>query len=200
MYRVVENPDRALSLLNGYAFFVVLLAATGGFGFPWISVVVGPLLVLLPIIVLLFCLLNVSPKSHPSRDDQVMWLVGVTTLGALLISGASGTVAPNLTISLVDRVVFALGVGIVEWILLAIVRVTYDASGIGRQRFLKPWHCRGCGYDLRGAASNICPECQTAVHCRRCGGSFTAVNDDSCMHCGTPRAANPYEEFDDDDE
>ncbi len=201
MKRTEESPARATALLNAYAFVAIGLALTGGFGYPLASVVIGPLLFVLPPVMLILGLRCVTPESDPSRDDQVMWLVGVTFLCTLLLSGASGTLVPTWSISLMDRLVTALGVSTVQWALLAAVRYAYDAGAFGRPQFLKPWQCRGCGYDLRGATSHLCPECGEGIHCRTCGKPFVAIHDDICRYCGTRLTVNPDDiDFDDDDD
>jgi len=192
----VDRPQVTETTALGAA---ILAGLTAGFGFPWSSVVIGPLLILMPPVVMLIAMRWVHPEAHPTRSDQVLWLAGVTCVAVWLGSWATSVIAPaTWTVSFVDQFIFAIGIGIVEWLLLFGLQQVVDATFLAERSFLKPWHCRECGYDLRGAASPQCPECAAPIHCRRCGKSLTGARDGVCMFCGTPLAAKADELFDED--
>jgi hypothetical protein len=201
MNRIVEKPQRVCFLLNAYA-FVTLLAALTATVIDAVALLAAPLLVLGPPLLLLYCQYHLSRESGPSRDEQVFRLVAIYTIGALLVGNATLTriaivafgtgPAAAPTLSIVDRVVFAIASGLVMWGLLSGIAYVADLIFDGQRGFIRAWHCRACGYDLRGSVGEFCPECGAPTHCRRCGRGFIGQRDDVCMYCGTARVADAY--------
>lgn len=83
----------------------------------------------------------------------------------------------------------------------AVLGVAYVQLGTTRGVFPPRLRCLKCGYDLRGAPSNTCPECGTVVDnavyrpaglCRLCGHDMQGKSSGPCPDCGN---ATPFADF-----
>jgi len=158
---VEEDIDAPTALLRTYAAVAVFVALlirvlTQSSGFLESMCLCG----LAPLLVV-YLHYYVSREHERLRRRWRVLLSAVTALCCAILLSHGGLKSRSLDLG--SALLFGMGGGLVTHLIGFIIGAVADPI-LGRVRqFLEPQECRGCGYDLTGNVSGICPECGTSV-------------------------------------
>jgi hypothetical protein len=112
------------------------------------------------------CIIVVFVSAYLTLVSMAGWLVAAKNTP----SGPQRTFEVRLT-----------AVGACGFPVLAVAAL-WCAWYFGRTPVKVAWRCEDCGYDLRGCADGVCPECGKGRQCDRCG--YERKGRTVCPLCG----------------